>query len=93
LIHVPPNDLDRALSEIHRVAKRWILSIEYFNNVLEEILYRGQSGMMWRRDWGEAWMTKYPDLKCIGYGFAWRHITGLDNLNWFLFELPQKDTK
>ena len=89
LIHVPPADLDRALSEIYRVSKRWILSIEYFNNVPEEIPYRGQSGMLWRRDWGEAWMTKYPDLKCIGYGFAWRRITGLDNIHWFLFDKPQ----
>lgn len=85
LIHVPPAELDRALSEIHRVAKRWILSIEYFNNVPEEIRYRGNDGMMWRRDWGEAWMEKYPDLKCIGYGFCWRRATGLDQLTWFLF--------
>jgi SAM-dependent methyltransferase len=88
LIHVPPPELDRALSEIYRVAKRWILSIEYYNNVPEEIpLYRGQSGMLWRRDWGEAWMAKYPEIKCIGNGFAWKRTTGLDNLHWFLFEL------
>lgn len=86
LIHVPPADLDRALAEIHRVSKRWILSIEYYNNVPEEIAYRGESGMMWRRDWGEAWMAKFPDLKVIGVGFAWRRLTGLDNLTWFLFE-------
>jgi hypothetical protein len=85
LIHVPPADLPRAMSEIHRVAKRWILSIEYFNNVPEEIKYRDRDGMMWRRDWGQAWLDEYPTLKPIGYGFAWRHLTGLDNLTWFLF--------
>src|SRR5258707_31999 len=37
LIHIPPNDLDKALSEIHRISKRWILSIEYFNNTPEEL--------------------------------------------------------
>lgn len=89
LIHVPPADLDRALSEIHRVSKRWILSIEYYNNVPEEISYRGQSGMMWRRDWGEAWLEKFPDLKPIGYGFAWKRMTGLDNIHWTLLERPQ----
>ena len=84
LIHVPPADLDRALSEIYRVSKRWILSIEYFNHVPEEISYRGQSGMLWRRDWGEAWLEKYPSIKPLGYGFSWKRMTGLDNLTWTL---------
>jgi pseudaminic acid biosynthesis-associated methylase len=90
LIHVPPADLPRALSEIYRVSKRWILSIEYYNNVPEEIEYRGKSGMLWRRDWGEAWLEQFPTLKHIGNGFAWKRITGLDNVTFFLFEKPQK---
>lgn len=89
LIHVPPTDLDRALSEIYRVSKRWVLSIEYFNAVPDEVLYRGQSGMLWRRDWGEAWLAKFPDLKPIGVGFCWKRTTGLDNLTWILFDKPQ----
>src|SRR6266849_6521860 len=89
LIHVPPPDLPRALEEIYRVSKRWILSIEYYNNVPEEIQYRGQNSMMWRRDWGEAWMTQFPTLKPIGNGFAWKRTTGLDNLHWFLFDRTQ----
>lgn len=86
LIHVPPPELDRALSEIHRVSKRWILSIEYFNPTPDEVPYRGQAGMLWRRDWGEAWLAKFPTLKPIGVGFSWKHLTGLDNVTWFLFE-------
>ena len=89
LIHVPPADLPRALSEIHRVSKRWVLSIEYFNHVPEEIQYRGQSGMLWRRDWGEAWLAQFPTLKPIGYGFCWKRMTGLDNVHWLLLEIPQ----
>ena len=89
LIHVPPADLDRALSEIYRVSKRWVLSIEYFNAVPDEVLYRGQSGMLWRRDWGEAWLAKFPDLKPIGVGFCWKRTTGLDNLTWTLFDKEQ----
>lgn len=86
LIHVPPNDLDKALSEIYRVSKRWILSIEYYNVTPEEVPYRDRDEMMWRRDWGEEWMSKYPSLKLVGYGFCWKRHTGLDNLTWFLFE-------
>jgi pseudaminic acid biosynthesis-associated methylase len=89
LIHIDPSELDRALSEIHRVSKRWILSIEYFNATPDEIEYRDRSGMLWRRDWGEAWMTKFPDIKPIGVGFMWKRLTGLDNVTFFLFEKPQ----
>ena len=89
LIHIQPTDIDRALSEIYRVSKRWILSIEYFNAVPDEVLYRGQSCMLWRRDWGEAWLAKFPDIKPIGNGFAWKRTTGLDNLTFFLFEKVQ----
>lgn len=86
LIHVPPDRLEKAMAEIHRVARRWVLSIEYYNVTPEEVSYRGRDGMMWRRDWGEEWMTKYPDLKLLGYGFCWKRFTGLDNVTWFLFE-------
>ena len=89
LIHVPPADLPRAMAEIYRVAKRWILSIEYFNNVPEEIKYRDRDGMMWRCDWGEAWLAQFPTLKPIGNGFCWKRTTGLDNVHWNLFEKEQ----
>jgi pseudaminic acid biosynthesis-associated methylase len=89
LIHVPPDDLIRAMTEINRVAKRWILSIEYFNPTPDEVAYQGQSGMLWRRDFGQMWLDRYPMLKTIGYGFAWKQATGLDNLTWWLFEKPQ----
>ena len=62
LIHVPPTNLDRAMTEMYRVSKRWILSIEYFNTTPEEIVYRGETEKMWRRDWGEMWLGRYPDL-------------------------------
>src|SRR5580704_8874234 len=89
LIHVSPADLPRALSEIYRVSKRWILSIEYFNHVPEEITYRGQSGMLWRRDWGEAWLAQFPTLKILACQFAWRRTTGLDDVTLWLFEKAQ----
>ena len=90
LIHIHPTELDRALAEIHRVAKRWILSIEYFNPTPDEVRYRDRDGLMWRRDWGEAWLAKFPDLKPIAYGFCWKRMTGLDNLTWILLERPQR---
>jgi pseudaminic acid biosynthesis-associated methylase len=89
LIHIPPSDFPRAMAEIHRVSKRWILSIEYFNPTVQEVEYHGEKGLMWRRDYGEEWLAKFPDLKMIGYGFGWKRHSGLDNVTWFLLEKPQ----
>ena len=89
LIHIEPKDLNQAMSEIHRTSKRWILSIEYFNATPDMIKYRDNDNMLWRRDWGDKWLTNYPALKPLGYGFAWKRMTGLDNVSWFLFEKAQ----
>lgn len=89
LVHIPPAELIRAMSEVLRVSRRWILSIEYFNPTPQEVPYRGNSGMLWRRDFGESWLDLYPGLKIVGNGFAWKRTTGLDNVFWWLFEKPQ----
>ena len=71
---------------MYRVSNRYIVCIEYFSDKPEEIEYRGQSGMLWKRDFGSFWMEQHPDLKLLDYGFFWRRATGLDNLTWWLWE-------
>lgn len=88
LVHVPPDELINSMKELLRVSKRWILSIEYFNPTPQEVRYRGNDGMLWRRDFGSTWMDLAPELKHIGNGFMWRPTTGLDNVTWWLFEKP-----
>ena len=85
LIHIPPDDLNRVCDEIYRVSSRYIICIEYFSDNLEEIIYRGRSGLLWKRDFGKYWMDHY-DLSLIDYGFFWKEVTGLDNLTYFIFE-------
>jgi pseudaminic acid biosynthesis-associated methylase len=92
LIHTQPDELHRAMQEVHRVAKRWVLCIEYFNPTPDEVEYRGQKGMLFRRDWGSEWLDRFPDLKSIGYGFMWKRVTGLDNVTWWLFEKTTPET-
>jgi len=86
LIHIPPDDLAAACAEMYRVSNRYIVCIEYFSDKPEEIEYWGQSGMLWKRDFGSFWMEQHPDLKLRDYGFFWRRATGLDNLTWWLWE-------
>lgn len=86
LIHVHPDKLLQSCQEIHRVSSRYILSIEYFSDKPEEIEYRGQKGLLWKRDFGSFWMDSFPELRLISYGFEWKPVTKLDNLTWWLFE-------
>jgi len=87
LIHIPPDRLAEAMCEIARVSRRFVLCSEYFSHVPVEIPYRGQSGMLWKRDFGLAYLKNCPDLKARNYGFLWQtEFPHFDNLNWWLFE-------
>jgi pseudaminic acid biosynthesis-associated methylase len=86
LIHVPPDNLIASMREIHRVAKRYIICAEYFAPHEEMIPYRGYNDALWRRDYGSLYLDNFPDLRCIAHMFAWKRMTGLDNLTFWLFE-------
>jgi spore coat polysaccharide biosynthesis protein SpsF len=86
LIHIHPDDLLASCREMHRVARRYIVSIEYFSANPEELTYRNQSSALFKRDFGAFWLEHFPDLRVLDYGFAWQRLTGLDNLTWWAFE-------
>ena len=65
LIHIAPDSLGRALDEIHRVSRKWIVAIEYDQPIEEEIPYRGHDGALWKRDHGAAWQSRFPDLRLV----------------------------
>jgi spore coat polysaccharide biosynthesis protein SpsF len=88
LIHVPPIDLKASYGEIHRVAARYILCIEYFSPKPVEIPYRGHEGLLFKRDFGGMWLDLFPGLETVANGFFWSRTTGLDDLNWWLFRKP-----
>ncbi len=88
LIHVPPKDLEAAYGEIHRVAARYILCIEYFSQTPVEIPYRGHEGLLFKRNFGSMWLDLFPGLDPVANGFFWKRTTGLDDLNWWLFRKP-----
>lgn len=88
LIHVHPDELLASCREIHRVSSRYIACVEYFADQPETIKYQGETGMLFKRDFGAYWLEHFPDLKPMGYGFSWKPISGLDNMNWWIFEKP-----
>lgn len=86
LIHVPPRELPKALAEIHRVSRRFIVCAEYFSPEPREIKYRGEDGLLFTRDFGGAYLDQFQGLRCTGYSFAWKRFTGMDNVTWWTFE-------
>lgn len=85
LIHVPPDAIEAALDEIHRVARRWVLCCEYFAPAERAITYRGRGDLLWNRDYGSLWMDRFDDLEPVAYGFFWRRLTPFDDTTWWLF--------
>ena len=85
LIHVGPERLEAACREMHRVARHYLLTIEYFASEPETKTYRGREGLLFKRDFGAFWLDLFPTLALVDYGFFWKRATGLDNLTWWLF--------
>ena len=86
LVHIHPDNLLPSCKEIYRCSTRWIGCIEYFADKPETVPYRGNNDQLFKRDFGSLWLDNFPDLRTVAYGFAWRRLTGLDNVNWWLFE-------
>jgi len=86
LIHIHPDHLLASVKEIQRCSAHWIACIEYFSDKPEMIPYRGYDDRLFKRDFGSYWLNNFPDLRTVACGFAWKQITGLDNLTWWLFE-------
>jgi pseudaminic acid biosynthesis-associated methylase len=63
LIHIAPADIARAMAEIYRVSKRWIVAIEYDAPSEQAIKYRGTDDSLWKRDHGGIWQATYPELR------------------------------
>ncbi len=66
LIHMNPDHLDTALSEIYRVSGRYIYGSEYYaENVTEIKGYHGETSIAWKRDFAGDYMRLFPSLKLL----------------------------
>lgn len=90
LIHVPPEGLRDALVEIARVAKRYVLAIEYFAPREEPVVYYGDV-RIWRRDYGAEYAA--IGLVPVAHGFFWKGLPeggdGFDSTVWWLMRKPE----
>jgi len=85
LIHLPPAILPLAMGEIVRCSTRYVLCCEYFADELTEIPYRGETGALFKRDFGALYQELFPDLKLLEQGLLGRD-EGWDDVTWWLFD-------
>ena len=86
LIHIAPDDLLTVCKEIHRCTTKYVACIEYFSDQPEEKAYRGETELLFKRDFGAFWLDNFPDLVVLDCGFNWVRTTGLDNSTWWIFK-------
>lgn len=84
LVHIHPDDLHTACSNIYELSNRYILSCEYFSDEPREKRYRETDNSLWLRDYGLFWLENF-NLSYVAHGFCWRPIDGLENITWWLF--------
>lgn len=68
LIHIPVEQLLDVYHELFRVARRWILTVEYEETYDREIPWRGQREVLWARPFSFLLWQRYPELVPIERG-------------------------
>ncbi len=65
LIHVAPKDLPEMLKEVVRVSRSLIWGFEYYGSEPEEIVYRGRTGFLWKRDFSDFYHQSFSELMLV----------------------------
>jgi spore coat polysaccharide biosynthesis protein SpsF len=85
LIHQPESTLPLVMAEIVRCSHRYILCGEYYAEYTTEIPYRGQTGALFKRDYGHIYRVLFPELQLRKQGFLSQKY-GWDDITYWLFE-------
>ena len=86
LIHVHPDDLVKFMKKMYVASSKYIVIAEYFSAECRQIKYRDTEDTLWTNDFGRIFMENIPGVRCMGYSFMWKYVTGLDNLTVWMFE-------
>ena len=82
LIHIGPDDIERAMQSIIASSKRYVLAVEYADEKEVEVSYRGYSERLWRRPFGQMYVNL--GLKLVAEGDA----EGFDRCKFWVMERP-----
>lgn len=84
LIHCDLSDAEKMAREMLRVARRYVLIMEYFNKQDQEIEYQGLKDLLWKRNWPEH-LRSWGYGKQISCGFAGKD-QGFDDVHWWVYK-------
>lgn len=88
LIHINPEYLSQVYETLYHSTGRYLLTCEYYNPTPVQVLYRGHSNRLFKRDFCGEILDHYPDLELVDYGFVYHRDPNFpqDDINWFLLE-------
>ncbi|MDD5063440.1 MAG: methyltransferase domain-containing protein [Phycisphaerae bacterium] len=65
LIHIAPQDIERALQEIHRCSREYIWGFEYYADSCTEVRYRGHTDLLWKTNFAGLYLNSFDDLELV----------------------------
>ena len=88
LIHINPEFLPEVYRRLYECSRNYILLIEYYNPTPVEVIYRGHSGRLFKRDFAGEMLDMYSDLYLVDYGFQYHRDSNFpsDDATWFLLK-------
>ncbi|KRE97954.1 methyltransferase type 11 [Paenibacillus sp. Soil766] len=85
LIHISPNDIHVIMDEMYRVSSKYIWGFEYYSDRYEEIVYRENNDKMWKGNFAQLFLERFPDLKVVkDQKFPYQKTSNVDQM--FLLE-------
>ncbi|MDZ7641812.1 MAG: hypothetical protein U5J62_07310 [Desulfurivibrio sp.] len=88
LIHINPEKLPIVYDLLYQSSSRYIVVSEYYSPKPVEVVYRGHSSKLFKRDFAGEILDRFPGLGLIDYGFVYHRDSNFpqDDMNWFLLE-------
>lgn len=65
LIHIPPENLDKVMSEMVRVSNKYIWGFEYYSHEYKEVEYRGNKSLLWKGDFSKIFLENHSNLELV----------------------------
>lgn len=72
LIHVAPENIEAVMQSAIDKSRRYVLAVEYSADEQEEVIYRGQTDLLWKRPFGRLYTEmglKAVSITDAGFGF------------------------
>ena len=71
LIHISPEKLSEVYKLLYRSYSQYILICEYYSPKPTDVIYRGHTGKLFKRDFAGEMLDLFKDLSLIDYGFVY----------------------